>query len=325
MFTTQHTYGYGSTAYGTTAGRNRQLTYGGYRNHVGCNVIVYDSVHEQLSEVKALVNDGGHNPGTTTRKGRVGEDYFRDILADTSFLGVPMPRGWDSVWELAGGTWQDGVTAVEEMAAELAKVKLPDPVTRVRRNAWSEEVGVEFNLDRCMTGQPYWRRPTVRPSGGIQSVMLAVQISALGHVSPRQMFWRATAAVAMAEILESRGYTADIIAYSNGVCGYRSGADAFQATWVKRAGEPLDVGSLVTVTAPWFRRTIGFAGYNLAPGDTASPGFGSTSLVADEVLEHVHPEAPNAWRVEDVYTKEAAVSLAQTLLSALAEAGVEAA
>jgi hypothetical protein len=269
------------------------------------HVIIHDGISDNVRAAADLVDR------------RVSDGYFsKYILEDSYFLGRSF-KSFKDVVTAVESPWEEGLKRVEQMVDKLRSVDLPMPVSIRRRPSWREDEPGDFNLDRCLVGQPFWRTPTPRPVGGPQIVSMLCQINAAGYVSPVEMMWRGAACVAMASILEEAGYSCEIQAFSYSTRAYTNGDDLLQSCWVKRAGDPLDVSCLVNATAAWFRRTVGFVGYGLGKGVTPDGGFGYQSVAPEEIVKYMAADARAAWQIKEVWTEEAAVKVARECLEKL--------
>jgi hypothetical protein len=198
-----------------------------------------------------------------------------------------------SACEAATKVWKPGLLAIEQMREELAKVELPSPVDRRRRKIWNEEEGSEFSLDRWRSGSAFWESTARRKMNGPQVITIAVNTVCSGSVRHTELLWRGAAAIAMIEVLEQKGYQTEFLIlnmlgsltefhYDNLVMG----------TWVKRAGDTLDVANVANAVSAWYMRTIGFGSWSAAiPGrNRMTGGMGQVVNTTEDMIPLLDPE-----------------------------------
>lgn len=182
---------------------------------------------------------------------------------DQEATGMRLPT-WESVLAAIDRPWQQGLQAVDKFVAQLEQREMPELRYVKRRINYEEGDGDEIDLDRLRAGQPYWRISRRESVIGPTEVTIVTDVSAEKFVSPTDILWRGAAAVAMAKILEDRGYSVGLwvtrcscpFASSSGNGDADSSNRVTVAICLKQPGDRLDVSTLVNAVSGWFYRTV---------------------------------------------------------------------
>ena len=224
-------------------------------------------------------------------------------------------HSWDELAKACREPWEHGIKLIEDMAKQIATVVLPSPKNIRRRPLWSEDGGDDFDLDRYRSGQEFWRTTNRRPSGGPQIITMLVHTGGNAHVKPDDLLWRGAIAVAIADILEARGYRAEILAYDCGSGVFISGDDEVQAVWLKRSHDPMDIATLANGVSGWYFRTIMFAGYSVCPGQTPLSTLGRETALPEWLKPRLSHE--RAWIIQNINSMDQAIAFAKNVLATL--------
>lgn len=117
--------------------------------------------------------------------------------------------------------WNEGARIVEE---SMESLEAPATVDIRRRGLWSSD-GNDLSVNRYLAGQheTMWRTSKRRAVQGFTRVRIVVDlgtscgacdniICTVRPVAPESLFWRGAAAAALAESLETAGYSVEIVA-----------------------------------------------------------------------------------------------------------------
>lgn len=170
-----------------------------------------------------------------------------------------MGRSFDSqkaVVESFSQPWQEGMSVMQGFLNRLQNRNIAPPVDRRRKARWSDTDG-EVCADRAMQGEPeYMRRVSRHPSMTPSVVTIVANIGGNFDVSSLQMTWRGAAVIAAVDLLESAGYSCEVIAWNRCERFYSDPVmnTVFSAVKIKSAGDPVDLNSMVNSLHTWFFR-----------------------------------------------------------------------
>lgn len=233
-------------------------------------------------------------------------------IFDVSFVGRGF-RAWREVFVAARSAWPKGADEIRKLAAELEHL-VPPPLCRKRKLKWDDSNGDEIDIDRLrdMNDRP-WRSVTRQDSRGPRTVVLVVNVSALGAVNWTKLKWRGITAVALADILEKAGFAVEIhIARAATLYG-ELGTMAIDCC-IKRASDPVVVDTLATAVSTWFFRTVLLQANELFGGKY---GASSTIPIAGLYDELAGRDAKLV-EVENVSDASAAADLMRRVLKEVA-------
>jgi len=226
---------------------------------------------------------------------------------------------WEEVYAAARSPWPEGVEIVERMAEELADADLPQPQNTRRKPRFSEDNGDEVDYDRLRSGQPFWRTTQRANTRGPQVVTLVVDLNAAQKIAHHDILWRGAAVLAMTRILEDAGFRVEIWTIHCAQKCYSDGTGHCHAVCLKRPGDPLNVGTLVSAVSGWFYRTVGFRAKALGRKPKKSLGTPHVPRYCD--TETVFAGYDDYIVIGGAYSYGGAVYLARRALEKLA--GVE--
>ena len=170
-----------------------------------------------------------------------------------SWYGMPddsteSPIGYAS--RMLNDGWPEGVARLQEAIKTIAGIAPPESMRR--RLAWCDN-GDSIDMNRVYTGQldKAWRRAKRQTSRAPAPVTIWVSFSIPFTASPDALFWRGAAVAALADLLQSAGYSVGIQAFNNGTgCVYGSSSPYFDfVTTVKPQGAPMDISTLAAAVA----------------------------------------------------------------------------
>lgn len=196
---------------------------------------------------------------------------------------------------LAGEPWPEGLEHIARARAALPEI--PRPVSLRRRPRWDTD-GDEVDLDRVREGRldAAWRtcRREAQP-GGAPTVAILTDVAVGAGVRAETVALRGAATVALADALETAGYTVELwgAAFSVGVYPNSAACDRADLFPLKGAGEPLDCVRLAAwaVLAAGFRIPL-FAARWAERHKTAENLGTHTEELPERIHAGVWPDAP---------------------------------
>lgn len=150
----------------------------------------------------------------------------------------------------------DLVAAVDDARRIIETDIVPPATGQRRRTVRGRESGDAIGIDRFLRRDAdCWERvEKVRTTSRV--VRLAVNLATPSTVEPKQVIWRGAVAIALADELQRKGISVEIIAFrANQDFFYEDRRTAVCACTVKAASEPLDIASLATICCSlgWYR------------------------------------------------------------------------
>ena len=274
-----------------------------YVNNGYAHVQVFDSVEDILTACGKARPSKILDGASLYRESWVGRDF----------------TSWQDVYSSARQPWDEGVEIVERMVAELESIGLPKPKSRKRKSRFSEDDGDELDYDRLRTGQAFWRRCQRENMAGPQTVTLVVDVSTRGSVAHEDILWRGAAAIAITKVLEEAGFRVELwMARCSNKYG-RDGLGTVVGVNLKRAGDPLDIATLIAAVSGWFFRSVVIKSETIH-ATPRNHGLGNPRMPTEaERLEITG--TPDSVLVANVYDEYAATWLAKSIIKRLA--GIE--
>lgn len=161
------------------------------------------------------------------------------------------------IFERVNNGWAEGADTIHELSESLS-LEVPKPRSIRRRNIRSD-AGDWLDIHRVYAGElsTAWTRPVRRAVNGSRVITLVASMQ--GNVSAKQhiFFWRAAAALCLADMLTEAGYNVRVVSEYK-VDSQGSGILQHRVT-VKDALSPLDLNGLAaTVGLAGFKRSWGF-------------------------------------------------------------------
>lgn len=267
----------------------------------GTKVVVFDSVAECL--------------------GYIDPDSYRKSSYE-DWVGKSLASYEDAV-KASFSVWEHGAKVLRECLTKLKAVNLPELKSRQRKLVYSTENGDEIDLDRMRSGQPYWRESVREEVAGPSEVTIIIDTGATGNYSSESMLWRGAAAIALACLLEERGYRAEIWATN---CGDRfSGSRELllEAVNLKKTSDPLDTNTLINATSGWFYRSIGFSLHSTYCSKNhreLDRSYGRSRSASYDDLDEISRDANRIYS-SGMFSFEGAVSLMEAEINKLARRG----
>ena len=263
---------------------------------------------------------------TTTKNGSL--LFTFESTADVEAVAAkhPYTPGGGGDWEFVGrelltfrdaseasrSLWDYGKKVLDGMVQDLLDAKLPEPKDTRRRTRFHEDNGDELDLDRLRSGQPYWRLAEREDCQGQQTVTVLVDCCAVADVPSDAILWPGAAAVALACLLEEKGYRVELWALTSGHGRFEKVKEkVVTACRLKRPEDPLDRSSLTNAVCGWYFRTVVFTllrSLAREVGTVATSGLGNSEATDPGDLRAITSDECRI-HVSSTYSRSGAVAL----------------
>lgn len=186
--------------------------------------------------------------------GKFSSQFLRDR---EDFIGRKF-NNFDEVEKTADELWQEGMEVLDMYLRKLETEAIPEIKSHARKTQWSWEEGDEFDPDRAAAGLPPWRKFVREESTGPTEVTIITDTTTPATMDHLDILWRGAAALAMAKILEDKGYKTNIWVVNGSQLFDRRSTGICTACELKRCQDPLDMSTLVNTISGWYYRTAIF-------------------------------------------------------------------
>jgi hypothetical protein len=268
----------------------------------GYEVSVFENGLNEMAREIEKVRAGGY--GHEIHRGSWSEGY-------TPVLKKGYMRDWADVKEAVATPWLHGIKVVNDMIAELRKVKIPRPESIRRQPKYNFDGGDEVDYDKLRSGQEFWRKCERNPLKGPQMITIFTDVTTSAAIRAEEILWRGAAALAITNILEEQGFRVELWSYQHCASAYTNGYGIFTAVRMKEMSKPLNVNALVCGVSGWFYRTMMFNAYYVAKRDTRpSMGLGRPQHSLKGWQRDLVTGEKNPIVLRDIWSKDKAVQLA---------------
>jgi hypothetical protein len=148
--------------------------------------------------------------------------------------------------ELLTSGWQEGAARLASIASDLAP---PTAKSRKRVARWEAE-GDDLHVERALRGDwdNAWRTTRRQWSPGPATVTLFTPVGGASYLTSEHLFWRGAVALVVADLLESAGYSVEIVAsWLVRDCERGKGRLCRASVTLKDPGQPLAIDALASV------------------------------------------------------------------------------
>lgn len=262
--------------------------------------------YESLTEVASQINP--------YEVGRLYREYGPNWVGET----IPTKSSLD---DKMSKVWIKGIDAISRFAKKLQDVPQPDVKSHVRRTRYHEDDGDEICLDRLRNGQPFWRKSERELTTGSTEVSIMFNSGANANVSSDDFMWRGAVAIALTQILESRGYRTEIWAVDATRCNDGSDTMIIEGLRLKRSTDLLDISSLSMGVSGWFYR-LGLISSQVGIAKSIGKSLGrGEGRAMEPTAKHfdTYSQDQNRICVSGVFSFQAALALVQYELEKLSE------
>lgn len=213
----------------------------------------------------------------------------RDLTwdADASFAGTAT---FTDAVDLARNGWSEGIEKAQEII-EFLDVKHAQQKKRVYAVA-----GGRVNVGRMLAGHPAHMIGRKKQDGR-RNITLFVETAISSVIKPRKAVVRAACIAALVDILETQGYSCEIVATNMTVWGYPRKPVQQLACTIKSAGEKLNLSDVVFALGhPSFERRFNFA---CVMSDKALSEIHDTKGSASVAFNDAYQPGPNEFYITE--------------------------
>lgn len=212
------------------------------KSKTGARIFAFESMAEITNYVDPSVFAGMKKRGNTDEKWRGGKF-----------------ESWQDVQDKAVSAWEEGMMILTDAVDTLRKEVLPDLKSHKRGFVWSYDTGDEVDLERMAAGEPYWKHYASEATTGPTEVTIITDTTTPWTMDPQDVLWRGAAAVALAVLLEEKGYKVELWVVCGSYLFRNSDIGVCMACQLKKTSDVLDVSTLINTMSGWFYRNSTFS------------------------------------------------------------------
>jgi hypothetical protein len=222
----------------------------------------------------ALLFDG---PLDLVKNARRANENVPNPFKKNTAISWPGRKGysWADMERFLHEPWPEAVARVKLAVDRIKSVEMPHPKDVRRKRKWSEVDG-EVEIDRVMTGEPEYMQNFRREKviGPFQVALVSnLDLTSGSRCNPSGVFFRSTACIAVADVLENLGYSVEIWTWTRGEeCYPKPYPNQFIACRPKKFGDPVDYDALCDTMSSWFTTIASFGA--IAAGPVTPKGLG---------------------------------------------------
>ena len=200
---------------------------------------------------------------------------------------------YEQVIERCNREWAEGIYIFQQFVDRLKDAVLPELKDKKRRVRFGTE-GDDIDFDKLRSGDAnFWRSSTREDAHGPTTMTVVIDTTTPWFQNSDDILWRGAAAVALAKILEEKGWSVEIWVV-NGSCLY-AGKDTpvYTACRLKKTSDPLDISTLINTVSGWFYRTATFTLLETIccrTGNELAYGFGHCMTPTADDLDLLTPD-----------------------------------
>lgn len=239
---------------------------------------------------------------------------------EKGFVGEDLPT-WDKVLDRTVRVWAEGMYTVQQYVDKLRAEKLPELKDSKRKTTFNSEEGDEMDPERLRNGEAFWKKTEREDKRGPIPVTIVVDTTTPYHTNSNDILWRGAAALALALLLEEKGYQTEIWVINGSQLYAGESTPVMTSCCLKRCGDPIDVSTLSNVVAGWFYRTVTFTTLKTIcekRGKMVSDGLGSCYYPVASDLDHLSKDRNRVY-MSGVFSFDGALSAILGEVTKLAE------
>lgn len=209
-----------------------------------------------------------------------------------SFVGERI-ADWEALLKRVSRDWAEGMYTLQQYIDRLKKEDIPELKSHKRQTKFSEFEGDEVDYDKLFAGQPFWRKTEREAHTGSMDVTVVIDTTTPANKRSEDILWRGAAALALAVILEEKGYHCEIWVVNGSQLFYRESRGIMTSCCLKRGSDTMDVSTLINTVSGWFYRTALFTVLEticLKENKRAAYGYGSCYTPTAVDLDSVTPD-----------------------------------
>lgn len=182
----------------------------------------------------------------------------RKECTDPAWVGADF-KTWEDVQQKTHEAWEFGMMAMKDAVDRLRNETLPELKNHTRKFIWTYDDGDEIDLDRMRDGLPFWKKYVREATHGPTEVTIITDTTTPFTKDSDDIIWRGAVAVALACILEEKGYRVELwVVNGSHLYGDSPSTPVCTAACLKRTSDPLDSSTLINTVSGWFYRSATF-------------------------------------------------------------------
>lgn len=242
------------------------------------------------------------------------------------FVGEQGLTTWDAVSARADRCWAEGIYTMNEYINKLKDAELPQLKDKKRQTKFSDHDGDEVDYDKLQGGESnFWRTTSREQREGSNEVTIVIDTTTPSQKNSNDILWRGAAGIALAQILEDKGYSCEIWVVNGSQLFYGERKGVFTSCCLKRCSDPIDSSTLINVVSGWFYRTVTFTlldSIAAHEGKKVDYGYGSCHEPTKRDLKALTPD-DNVVYISGTFSFNGAYRIILDELKALAKPTTE--
>lgn len=210
-----------------------------------------------------------------------------------SFIGEQGLDTWEQVEKRSNRVWAEGLYILQEFVAKLKNAKLPELKDKRRKVKFNNDDGDEVEYDRMMNGEDFYRKSERQDTDGVTDISVYIDTTTSAMKQSKDILWRGAAAIALTHILEERGYRVELWVVNGSKLYANKHTQVMTSCCLKRAGDVLDMSTLINTVSGWFYRTAIFTLLDTITawrGEKTEYGFGSCYTPTETDLDQIQKD-----------------------------------
>lgn len=213
----------------------------------------------------------------------------KDFTFGEANKGSDMEK-WEDVQERLNKEWAEGIYTFNQYVERLKEANLPELKDKKRKTRFDETAGDDVDLERLRQGEAFWRTTRREDSMGQTTMTVVIDTTTPFYMNSDDILWRGAVAIAIAKLLEEKGWSAEIWVVNGSKLYYAEDTSVYTACCLKRTSDPLDVSTLINTVSGWFYRTATFTLLSSIcqnRGKKLASGFGTCATPSEEDLDNL--------------------------------------
>lgn len=158
----------------------------------------------------------------------------------------PNGETMEQVIDYCTNGWEYGIEKTDKLKQQISIPVLES----VKRKLTKGSEGDWLDIHAVNRGQlaTAWTKKKRTNSRGPKRFQLVCKLGGAGYVSGEALLWRGVTCMALAQAIIEAGHAVEIIGFNNTKSVYQDGTGILNTLNIKEYAQPLDVGTLATVT-----------------------------------------------------------------------------
>lgn len=233
-------------------------------------------------------------------------------------------RSWHDFKAFAAQSWERGYRVFQEFVTRLTDAALPDVKSKKRKTTYGEE-GDDVDFERMRQGEAFYKKTEREDSMGVTTMTIIIDTTTPGCVASDDILWRGAVAIALAKVLEEKGWSVEIWVVNGSTLYDDEDTSVYTSCCLKRCTDPLDTSTLINTISGWFYRTGIFTLLRTIcakRGKKPDDGLGYPQTPTDEDLDTLSTDPIRLYSA-GVFTFDGALSLIQDQLEKIRQAAAD--